>query len=58
MIKLVANDGEKSYGIKEYVIDTPDDIKSLPPCMMGSSALVISTGEVYIINSEKKWVKI
>lgn len=28
MIKLVANDGEKSYGIKEYAIDTLNGIKS------------------------------
>ena len=58
MFKLIATDGDKAYGIKEYVLDTPEDIKALPPCPMGSSALVISTGEVYMINSNKEWVKI
>lgn len=58
MIKLIANDGDKMYGIKEYVCDTPEDIKNLGSCSMGSTCLVISTGEVYMINSEKEWVKL
>ena len=58
MIKLVANDGDKMYGIKEYVCDSPSDLKDLPPCSMGSTCLIISTSEVYMINSEKEWVRL
>ena len=41
-----------------YVADTPDDLSLIlqtnPP--MGSSCLVLSNGEVYIINSNKQWI--
>lgn len=58
MIKLIESNG--SYRINEYVVDTPDDIKNLPRdgIMMGSSAIVISTAEVYMLNSANEWVKL
>lgn len=58
MYKIMANDGDTSYGIKEYVCDTPEDIQNLPLSNMGSTCIVISTGEVYMINSKKEWVKL
>lgn len=59
MVKLIASNGESTYGVNDYVIDTPDDIQNLPRhCEMGSSAIVISTGEVYMKNSAGEWVKI
>lgn len=58
MHKLIAHDGNTAYGQKEFVCDTPDDIKNLPRCDMGSTCIVISTGEVYMINSQREWVKI
>ena len=58
MYKLIAHDGGSVYGINEYVCDTPEDISNLPPCDMGSMCLVISTGDLYIMNSKKAWVKI
>lgn len=58
MVKLVANNGQPAYGICEYVCDSPDDIKKLPFCDMGSTCIVISTGEVYILNGSNEWVKI
>lgn len=56
--KIVKNDQDISYGVKELVCDTAEDIKNLPVCAMGSICLVIATGEVYMINSEKEWVKL
>ena len=58
MITLYKQDGETSYGIKEFLLDTPEDIKSLPTLQIkpGSSALIISTGALYLFNGEKKWV--
>lgn len=56
--RITKNDKDISYGIKELVCDTPEDIDNLPTCAMGSTCLVISTAEVYMINSEKVWVKL
>lgn len=58
MHTLISHDGNPAYGLKEYVVDVPEDIKNLPEALMGSTALVISTGEVYMINSEGKWIKL
>ena len=61
MVNLYRQDGETLYGIKEYIVDTPADIsdvrieKTLRP---GSLIFVISTSEKYMLNGEKKWVKI
>lgn len=58
MYKLISNDGDVSYGIKEFVCDTPEDIVTLPSCQMGSTCVVISTSDVYMLNSQKEWVKL
>lgn len=57
-IKLTSHDGDVVYGIKEYVVDTPEDIAAVPPCMMGSTLFVISTADLYVMNGESKWIKI
>lgn len=58
MINPIAQNGSRVYGITNYVIDTPSDIDKLPTyCKMGSSARVISTGDLYLLNSSKEWVK-
>lgn len=41
----------------EYVVDTATDIANLPSCCTKSTALVASTGEVYIVNASGRWVK-
>ena len=58
MYKIVSNDGDVAYGIKEFVCDAFDDLNTLPPCQMGSSAIVIATAEVYMKNSKGEWVKL
>jgi hypothetical protein len=30
MIKIISNAGKIVHGIKEFLVDTPDDIKNLP----------------------------
>lgn len=56
-------DGQGSY--KEYVCDTEDDITTLPTGITvvgrnrprpGSTAIVIATRNVYILNNTRKWV--
>lgn len=61
MYKIISNDGDIAYGIKEFVCDTPDDLEDLPSCStcsMGSVAIIISTAEIFMLNSKKEWVKI
>lgn len=40
----------------DYILDTAADVKNLPACCPGSSALVVATGEVYMVNASGKWV--
>lgn len=57
--KLISTNGTIQYNVNEYIIDTPEDLNFLPiNCVMGSSALCLSNGSVYIKNSEGKWVEI
>lgn len=59
LFNLISSNGEVQYDVKEYVCDSPEDVKAIPTnCAMGSKILVISTGEVYVLNSEKRWVLI
>jgi hypothetical protein len=58
MYKITSNDGDVAYGIKEFVCDTLDDLNTLPPCQMGSVAIVIANAEVYMKNSKGEWVKL
>lgn len=54
----LSTNGQVQYGITEFVIDSPDDLQKLPRCLMGSSALCLSNGSVYIKDSAGKWVEI
>lgn len=58
MYKITSNDGDVAYGIKEFVCDTLDDLNTLPPCQMGSTAIVIAIAAVYMKNSKGEWVKL
>lgn len=58
MTSLLSVNGKTAYGICEYVCDKEEDIETLPKAPMGSTAFVIETGDVYMINSSKEWVKI
>ena len=56
---MTSTNGQVQYGINEFVIDSPNDLKSLPKnCNMGSSALCLSNGSVYIKNSTGEWKEI
>jgi hypothetical protein len=60
MINLYKQDGEILYGIKEFLLDSEDDVKDLPTkkIHVGSMAMVIPTGAIYILNGFSEWVKI
>lgn len=42
---------------REYICDAAADVSALPPSYPGSSALVASTGDVYVVNASSQWVK-
>lgn len=57
---LYSQNGKPSYGVKKYIIDDASGIEELPTdgsVSVGSSCLVIATGDIYIMNSEHKWIK-
>lgn len=58
MYKITSSDGDIAYGVKEFACDTPEDLQALPDCAMGSVAIVISTAEIFMMNSKKEWVKL
>jgi hypothetical protein len=43
--------------ICEFVCDAETDVAQLPKCCAGSVALVVSTGNVYVVNANGNWVK-
>lgn len=52
----LSQSGHTAYGIKEFVVDEEEDIEKLPiDVPMGSAALVIKTGKVYVMNSQDEW---
>ena len=56
MINLYKQDGETLYGIKEFLLDSVEDLTQLPKNIRcGSSALIIPTGELYILDGKKEW---
>jgi hypothetical protein len=58
MIAMLSTNGDPAYGVCEFTCDSPNDIPYLPTtCGMGSRCIVISNGDVYFLNGEKKWVK-
>ena len=59
MVNLYKQDGEILYGIKEFILDSIDDLSNLPTNIRsGSSALIIPTGEVYFLNGSKTWTAV
>lgn len=58
MINFTSQSGCTVYGVNGYVIDTAAEISNLPTdCAAGSRAKVIETGDIYIFNSSKEWIK-
>ncbi len=55
MVTLASSSGKPKYSIKEYYLDTPSDITELIKLKSdepGSKARIISSGEIYMQNSQ------
>lgn len=58
MINPMSINGKPVQGIYEYICDEEADVEKLPTAgAPGSTAYVVETGDVYILNGLKKWVK-
>lgn len=58
-ISIFSNSGIKAYNLKNYIVDTVDDIANLPTgSHPGSTAFVVATSEYYMLNNQKKWKKV
>lgn len=56
MIARNSQSGHTTYGLQEFTVDTEADVKMLPlDIPMGSTALCVETGAVYILNGNKEW---
>ena len=56
---IFSNSGQKAYGIKNFIVDTPSDIDSLPKTYTpGCVAFVIEDSSYYMLNHQKEWKKI
>lgn len=39
----------------DYIADTEADVADLPECCAGSSALVVESGAIYMVNASGDW---
>ena len=55
MINIISQSGKTTTYLKEFVIDTPEDVANLPiDVPAGSTALCIQNGEVYICGGDNQ----
>lgn len=53
----IANSKHNAYGVRNFVCDFASDKNNLPVSENpGSTALIIETGEKYILNSYHEWI--
>lgn len=61
MYKILSNNGKRVYGIKTYMVETVADIDAIPllsSVAPGSTVIVTTTSEKYILSQERIWVPV
>lgn len=59
MRQIISQSGKTSYGIQQFIIDKDEDVKMLPiDIPMGSMALSIESGNVFVLNGTDDWVNV
>lgn len=59
MINISKQHGKESYRVMEYIVDTATEVNNLPKDVApGSVAFCVATGDIYMLNGQKVWVKI
>lgn len=57
--KMISTNGQVQYGVDEFMIDSPNDLKNLPSrSQMGSVALCLEDGAVYVKDSKGEWKEV
>lgn len=41
---------------KDFLMDTEEDKVDLPECCVGSAAVAVNTGNVFVVNASGEWV--
>ena len=49
---------DQQYGTHMYMVDTAEVIQELPLMEIGSTALVVDTSDVYILDNHREWKKL
>lgn len=58
MFSIASNSGKTAYGVTRFLVDTVDDIASLPTYHTpGSVAFVIENSSKWVLNNKHKWKK-
>lgn len=59
MINTMSSAGKVHYDVCDLICDYESDVADLPTDKaVGSTALVLETSNLYMINSEGKWIKV
>lgn len=59
MITVGSMGGKEVAKLTEFYLDDPQDVKDLPTdCAVGSTAIVMATAQVFMMNSRKEWVEL
>lgn len=59
MVSIIKNGEDVLYNVMELVCDTEAEVATASTSYRPGSALfVIDTGDVYVLNSMKTWVKV
>lgn len=57
MFSIYANSNKKAYGVKNFIIDSEDDVEILPTNCAPSSTAKIINGDLYVLGNDKQWKK-
>lgn len=55
MITKFSQGNKINYDLEKWLVDTEEEVSTIPKCQMGSTVYVISTGESWMIDSTGTW---
>lgn len=59
MYSLISHRGIYNIALKEYIVDSENDIQEVPTdAPAGSTCFVIENSVTYMLNHQKQWIKV
>lgn len=59
MLSMGSSSGNVVKNLNEYMCDSAEDVKDLPVDIApGSTAIVIATAQVFMLNNQKEWIEL